>query len=118
MKKGFTLIELMALILIITLIAIFVFPNIVNQIKKSKDATSDSVEDVVISAAKRYINDNPNTFEENGSNYCITIKDLVDNDYLKEDIVNDSENGVLDKFVSVENNNEYKIVNECSNDEV
>ena len=35
-KKGFTLVELMAVIIIISLIAILTFPNIINQIKKSK----------------------------------------------------------------------------------
>ena len=58
MKKGFTLIELMAVIIIISLLAILTFPNIVGQIKKSKNAKNNNVNAIVISAAKRYINDN------------------------------------------------------------
>ena len=38
MKKGVTLIELMAVVVIISLVCLLTFPNIVNQIKKSKDA--------------------------------------------------------------------------------
>ena len=87
MKKGFTLIELMAVIVIIALIALFVFPNIVNQIKKSNDSNNDSLSSVIISAAKRYVNDNPNDFgEKKDHNYCIDINTLIDNDYLKEGI--------------------------------
>lgn len=118
MKKGFTLIELMAVIVIVALIALFVFPNIVNQIKKSNDANNDSVSSVVISAARRYVNDNPNDFEEKKDfNYCIDINGLIDNDYLKEDIITREEIDLTGDFVKVNYNNTYtyEIVNECYN---
>ena len=83
-KKGFTLVELMAVIIIISLIAILTFPNIINQIKKTKKATTNNINDIVISAAKRYVADNPNDFEDDG--YCLSVDTLVDNDYIKEDI--------------------------------
>lgn len=100
MRKGFTLIELMAVIVIISLVCLLTFPNIVNQIKKSKDVNKDNVEKVVISAAKKYVNDNIDKYDKQGD-YCIHIKELIDNDYLKEDIVNDEDNDITDYSVSV-----------------
>lgn len=117
MKKGFTLIELMAVIIIISLLAILTFPNIVGQIKKSKNAKNNNVNAIVISATKKYINDNPNEYDkEEYVDYCITIKDLVDNDYLKEDIVSDEDNNLLDYVVNIsyEEDSKYEIASKCS----
>ena len=115
MKKGFTLIELMAVVVIISLVCLLTFPNIVNQIKKSKDANKDNVEKVVISAAKRYVNDNIDKYNEEGD-YCISVQALIDNDYLKEDIVNTEDNDITDYSVSlkISNNYNYVLVEECS----
>ena len=94
-KRGFTLIELMAVVVIISLIAILTFPNIINQINKSKDANKSNINSVVIAAAKKYVADNPSEFEEN--EYCLSIDTLVSNDYVKEDIFKDSD--ILNKKV-------------------
>ena len=118
MKKGFTLIELMAVIVIISVVAIVTFPSIVNQIKKSKDKNQESVNSIIISAAKKYVNDNPNDFkEQNDNNYCIKIVDLIDNDYLKEDIINSEEIDLAGDFVKVSyvDSYKYEITNECYN---
>lgn len=106
MKKGFTLIELMAVVVIISLVCLLTFPNIVNQIKKSKDANKDNVEKVVISAAKKYVNDNIDKYNEEGD-YCISVQELIDNDYLKEDIVKDEENDITDYSVSLMLSDKY-----------
>ena len=105
-KKGFTLVELMAVIIIISLIAILTFPNIINQIKKSKQATTNNINDIVISAAKRYVADNPDDFD--GENYYISIKDLIDNDYVKEDIINVNDKDISNSFV-YNKNGKYSI---------
>lgn len=114
MRKGFTLIELMAVIVIISLVCLLTFPNIVNQIQKSKDANKDNTEKVVLSSAKKYVNDNIDQYSNN-DDYCISVEELVDNDYLKEDIVNNEDNNLLDWYVKVSYGNdfEYKITKEC-----
>ena len=96
-KKGFTLVELMAVIIIISLIAILTFPNIINQIKKSKQATTNNINDIVISAAKRYVADNPDKYNKDA--FLIPISELIDNDYVKEDIVSTKDNDVSKKYV-------------------
>ena len=115
MKRGFTLIELMAAALIIALVALLTFPNIVNKMKEAKKQNKDSVEKIVIASCKRYVNDNINNFNED-KNYCIRVKTLVDNDYVKEDIINDEDNDISDYFVKVTYDDDfsYELVNECS----
>ena len=114
-NKGFTLIELMAVVIIIGLIAILTIPNIVNQIKKGKEAINNNINDIVISAAKKYVNDNKNDYIKDSENtYCILISSLVSNDYIKEDIVNNKQNNIIEKKVKITYNEqfEYNIVNE------
>ena len=114
MKKGFTLIELMAAIIIIALVALLTFPNIVSRIKEAKDENKKNVEKVVISSSKKYVNDNIDNFNEDKT-YCLEIQTLVDNDYLKEDIVNDEDNDIKDYFVKIAYDEEfnYEVVKEC-----
>lgn len=106
--KGFTLVELMAVIIIISLVAILTFPNIINQIKKIKKSTTNNINDIVVSAAKRYVADNPSAFEED--EYCLSIDTLVSNDYIKEDMFKDSD--FLDKKTMklINTNSKYEIV--------
>ena len=100
----------MAVIIIISLVAILTFPSIVNQIKKTKESTKNNINDIVISAAKRYVADNPDKFENNS--YCIPISELVDNDYVKEDVVKNKDNDLSRKCVSFNNSsNKYSINN-------
>ena len=88
-RNGFTLVELMAVIIIISLIALLTFPNIVNQIKKTKKSNNKMVEDLVLTQAKKYVSDNPSEFEDN--EYCIGIDALLNNDYIKDGIVKNSD---------------------------
>ena len=99
----------MAVIIIISLIALLTFPNIINQIKKTKKSNNKMIEDVVIEQAKKYVSDNKDELLED--EYCLSISTLIDNDYIKEEIVDI--NGIKDnKKVQVisGDKNSYKIV--------
>ena len=113
-RNGFTLVELMAVIIIISLIALLTFPNIINQIKKTKNSNNKMIEDVVIEQAKKYVNDNKDELLED--EYCMPISTLIDNDYIKEDIVNINDikdNKVV--HITLDNNNSYEVLdkNKC-----
>ena len=113
-RNGFTLVELMAVIVIISLIALLTFPNIINQIKKTKKSNNKMIEDVVIEQAKKYVSDNKDELLED--EYCMPISTLIDNDYIKEDFVNINDikdNKVV--HITLDNNNSYEVVdkNKC-----
>lgn len=101
-KSGFTLVELMAVIIIIALISLLTFPSIINQIKKTKKANNDNINTIVIEAAKRYVNDNKDTYSED--DYCIPIKDIVDAGYIKEDVVSMKDNNISKQYVLYRDN--------------
>lgn len=108
-RNGFTLVELMAVIIIISLIALLTFPNIINQIKKTKKSNNKMIEDVVIEQAKKYVSDNTDDFQE--KKYCFSIDTLVDKDYVKDEIV--KINDFINKkvvYITNEGKYEYNIV--------
>ena len=66
-KKGFTLIELIAVIVILALISLIVFPTVNSIIKNSKEKAYNVQIDEIINAAKNYLTDNPTCIPEMGS---------------------------------------------------
>lgn len=111
-RNGFTLVELMAVIIIISLIALLTFPNIINQIKKTKKSNNKMVEDIVLAQAKKYVSDNKDEFEED--RYCLSIDTLIDNDYIKENVIDIVDDLKDNKVIEIKYNNtfKYKIVNQ------
>ena len=67
-KKGFTLIELIAVIVILALISLIVFPAVNSMIKNSKEKAYNVQIDEIIDAAKNYLSDLPVCIPEMDSN--------------------------------------------------
>lgn len=118
MKKGFTLIELLGVIVILGILVLILFPNILNQVKKSKKAISEATKSLVIDAAKDYVEDNINDYHEiNENTYCINVSTLVENNYLNEKIkdenLNDLDTTKKVKLTYKNSKFEYEVVDEC-----
>lgn len=86
-KNGFTLIEIIGVLVIISLLLIIILPNILNKFYGNKDEYSEVNEKLIIEAARVYVESNPDLFLKNktGKNYCILINDLVLSGNLDED---------------------------------
>lgn len=90
MKKGFTMIEILAVFTVTAIILLITVPLITGTLKKSNDSEFDSFKDTVFIATEAYINDGSlievnNTEEEPAA---ITIGDLVSSGYLKSTVKN------------------------------
>ncbi len=96
MKKGFTLVELLAVIVILSLLMLIVFPRIINSIKNSLPKSDKLNEELVYSAANIYIQNNENYYKKkNNAVYCISLDDLVKEDLLKSPMtLSDSEEDI------------------------
>ncbi len=84
MKKGYTLIELLGVIILLSLLTLLIVPNIVNSIKKSNNNRDELSENLIISAAKLYMDDiflEANV--ENGFTYCVLLTSLINKGYLE-----------------------------------
>lgn len=78
MKKGFTLVELIAVIAIIGLLSIMIIPNIIDLFNKSNNDSMKIVENEVLDAANLYIEDYcKNPIDDTYRTLCNTDKKSI-----------------------------------------
>ena len=84
MKKGFTLAELLGVIVIVSLIAFIVLPPVINRITESEKIIDDTTHVLIKEAANLYVSYNKQQLSvKEGNNVCVTIKELIENEFLK-----------------------------------
>ena len=117
-NKGFTLVELLSVIIILTLIMFLVLPNITNMVKNKETEIDELTFNIIKDATKLYIEDNNKLYKKiNGNKYCISLIELVESGYLKENIKFDGDDIINLKTMQVtyENGFIYELVysNSC-----
>lgn len=123
-SKGFTLVELLAVLVLISVIAIIAIPSIINYINQSQGEIDSATEKLIFSGAQLYVDQNKNDFKVPQKQYCVTLQQIVDEKYLSDSIFDGVSGNKLDlnTFVKVTNyynvdkkRNDYKydISNEC-----
>ena len=119
-KKGFTFVELTAVVILLALISILGFNIITKSINNKKQDISDAMNKIIYEASNIYMGYNPNKYNKvDGNIYCIKLNDLTDLELLSDPIIDPitNKNISLDKYVKVEVNvNEYlyDIVDSCT----
>ena len=96
MKKGFTLIEIIGVIILLGLVAIMAFPSILNLIRETRGELDKATEDLIFTQASIYVERNQSDFvleEENV--YCITLRHLAQAELISLPI-HDSRGNELD----------------------
>lgn len=83
-RKGFTLVELLAVLFIILLIATLVFVSISEKGEKFKDISYKEFEQTIISSTKRYIFSDEEIINllKRGETFTVTIEELINYKYL------------------------------------
>lgn len=85
-KKGFTLIEVLGVLIILCVIFVVVFPNVLNYFKKSEQAIDDATKKVIADAAKDYMDNNSIVYSQiEDSIYCLEIDEIISKGYLNEE---------------------------------
>ncbi len=114
-NKGFTLAELLGVIVIISLLLILIVPTIINNIAKTKAPSKIASDSVIGTATQQYIDENSNLYPKGKSGkYCIPIQILVDNGYLVSPVKDvETNKDITDKTVLVtiysQGTSEYEI---------
>lgn len=101
-KKGFTLVELIAVITILGVICMIAIPSYNNYIKKAKDKKCEADKLAIIDATKTFINDciskNKCVTNENISHYVgnsnLKVSVLISNSYLNSDYTKYDSNSI------------------------
>jgi type II secretory pathway pseudopilin PulG len=86
-KKGFTLAELLGVIIILGTIAIIAFPPIINQIRKARKTIDETFLNTIKIASEQYLMERNLT---KVGNYCISLNVLVLDKKLETPIINSS----------------------------
>ena len=61
-KKGFTLAEILGVVVIIGLLLLLIVPTVINRLNSSKDDVATASEDIIYNAADQYIKEHPEKF--------------------------------------------------------
>lgn len=108
-NRGFTLVELLAVLVIISALALITIPSILNYVNKHKGEISEVTEKLIYTGIEQYIEDNSDTYKQYAFNqYCITLQEIVDANYLSSPII-DTESGYeIDLNQTIQVNYDYK----------
>ena len=108
-NKGFTLVELLAVLIIIGVIAMIAVPAVGGVINSSKKGASEEQKNRIISAARTYMAQNSMELPNSDEQTCISITKLKDKGLLtNEEIKNPNDNSNLNGKVIITNtNNKY-----------
>ncbi len=98
-NKGFTLIELVGTLVILSLMLLIITPAISNSLKKGVQDADKQTQGSIIMAAKNY-------FSDNKDKDCVNLSDLQSEGYI-DDVVNPSD-GTHITGVVVKNGTEYE----------
>ncbi len=110
-KKGFTLVELLAVLTLLSLIVIISLPAVINKINNHEKKMSEALFESVTAAANLYVENNPDKF--NGTTHHIKLTTLVKEDLLDDSILKDYANYcVKAKYTS--NQYRYEIETSCT----
>ena len=97
-KKGFTLVELLGTIILLSIIALIALPSVISLLTTSQEEINNSYRSAAINAARNYVNDNMDSFpkslesatekKEYGENGNIKMQTLLDEGYLTDSSIN------------------------------
>ena len=108
-KTGFTLVELLAVIVILAIVLIIAVPGVLSIINKTKDNAYDRQVDMIKDAAKNYVTANTITWSgENPKSTVVTLDMLQSSGYLDKKILdprNKKEILCVNVLVSKDNKN-------------
>lgn len=109
-NKGFTLVELLAVVAILMLLVTIVTPKVIKQLNSSEDVTQKEQINTLINIAKIYTNQNTEKLPENNSISVITIQELKESGLInKSQILDPKTKEELTGCILIKDeNNKYK----------
>lgn len=106
MKKGFTLIELMGVMILVAIVLVVSVPAIINTIKKSEVDNVDRIKKDLFLATESYVrhNDDFMTALQSGIIIYVSVQTLIDEKYVSYNNIKEIQNIKL-KYIQVRSDN-------------
>lgn len=120
MKKGFTLVEVLAVVVILGLLVAIISPVVNNLLGDSEDVLRDKQVDSIVKASKKYMVEHSELLPEKSDSTAIYISDLIDNGVIDNDeVINPKTKEEMNGCVVVNYNEsfnqyEYNYRDDCS----
>ena len=106
-NKGFTLVELLAVLVILIAISSIAIPTISSSLERSKDKQNKAKEKLLLSAAELYITDHRNAITAPNETCYIEENDLITEKYIDKDEEENNTNRIIEYNID---SKELKIV--------
>lgn len=97
-NKGFTLVELLAVLIILTVIMGVAIPSISSSLERTKAKQKKAKEDMLLSYAEEYVTDHKNAVYNSQFNPCHITLDML-SDYLPEGGMKDADNNDIKGYI-------------------
>lgn len=121
--KAFTLIELLAVIIILGILSYLIIPSTINYLNKTKEQAYQLLIDNIENITRLYIDDYRDTIDNidvPGQEICITLGDLISKEMLIEPVIDPRNDNPIplntEIYIYVYGNNRFHISVEDLND--
>ena len=108
MKKGFTMIELLAVFTLLGIILVITLPKMTSTLKKSDSNSYEAFKKTIYIATEAYVADNVTI--KKGDSTSISLKTIIDSGYLKSNLTNPKTSkkvsSMTSSYIIVKKNNE------------
>ncbi len=86
-KKGFTFIEVIAVVVLMALLSLAIVPSILKRVNKEKETVNEVTLDLIYEATDSYVKPKYHTYKTTPGNvYCLSLNTLVANGLLDKNL--------------------------------
>ena len=110
-RRGFTLIELIAVVAIMIIIGTIAISSISSAIERNKKKQDDTKKSVIVSTAENFYFTHRNTLARSG---CIKVDDLVSSGALSSEEAKNANDEIFSGGVKYENGKNFQYVDICN----
>lgn len=117
-NKGFTLVELLGVLVVLGLISLITIPSVTGILKNNKEKAYNKQINTIINAAKTWSIKNANEIKKDQDNY-VMVSTLLESGYIEQDeLINPIDNSKINgcvkiKYTEIYKQYEYEYNKEC-----